>query len=83
DAAKRGEALSKKNLAAVDAEGNEQLSSLVRQATALSKLTDMGNFDQNSGTFVGGTHQAAKRLVWPFAKEAGKLSALAGGGAVA
>ena len=43
----------------------------------------MGNFDQNSGTFVGGTHQAAKRLVWPFAKEAGKLSALAGGGAVA
>ncbi|MFX9457995.1 hypothetical protein ABTO37_19635, partial [Acinetobacter baumannii] len=57
DAAKRGEALSKKNLAAVDAEGNEQLSSLVRQATALSKLTDIGNFDQNSGTFVGGTHQ--------------------------
>lgn len=82
EAARRGEVLSKRDLAAVDAEGNDGLSSLVRQSTALSKLTDIGNFDQNSGTFVGGTHQTAKKLVWPFAKEVGKLGALAGAGAI-
>lgn len=78
DAAKRGDVLSKKDLAAVDAEGNDQLSSLVRQSTALSKLTGLGNFDEASGTFVGGTHQTVKKLIWPFAKEVGKLGAVAG-----
>jgi len=59
-AAKSGEALTDKQTAAVDAEGNDQLSSLVRQATALSKLTDMGNFDSGEGRFAGGASEFAR-----------------------
>lgn len=61
DAAKRGDKLSQRDLAAVDAEGNEQLSSLVRQATALSKLVDMGNYDSGEGRFAGGGSEFARK----------------------
>ncbi|RTE88032.1 MULTISPECIES: hypothetical protein [Bradyrhizobium] len=82
EAVKRGDVLSDRDLAAIDAEGNGPLSSLVRQATALSKLTDMGNYDESAGTFVGGTHQTAKKLISPFAKRVGELGAFAGAGAI-
>jgi hypothetical protein len=60
-AAKRGDALSNKQIASVDAEGNDQLSSLVRQATALSKLTDLGNYDSSEGRFAGGASEFARK----------------------
>ncbi|MBR1169144.1 hypothetical protein [Bradyrhizobium liaoningense] len=82
EAARRGDPLSKRDLAAIDAEGNEQLSSLARQTTALSKLTGMGKYDESAGTFIGGTHQTAKKLITPFAKRVGELGAFAGAGAM-
>jgi len=82
EAARRGATLSKRDIAAIDAENNDQLSSLVRQATALSKLKDMGNYDESAGTFVGGTHQTAKKFIGPLAKRVGELGTFAGAGAV-
>jgi hypothetical protein len=64
-----GEALSTKELAAIDAEGNESLSSLARQSSALSQLTDKGSYDSSSERFAGGLGEKIRRLAkaHPFA----------------
>ncbi len=59
--AKSGDAISERDLKAVDAEGNPQLSDLVRQASALQKLTTNGNFDKSEGRFAGGLSEFARR----------------------
>uniref|UniRef100_E6VL34 Uncharacterized protein n=1 Tax=Rhodopseudomonas palustris (strain DX-1) TaxID=652103 RepID=E6VL34_RHOPX len=59
--AKSGDAISERDLKAVDAEGNPQLSDLVRQASALQKLTANGNFDKSEGRFAGGLSEFARR----------------------
>lgn len=70
--AKRGDVLNDKELAAIDAEGNDTLSSLVRQSSALTKLTQRGNFDQQSERFAGGVSEMVR-------SNAGKLAVAAGG----
>lgn len=59
--AKSGDPISERDLKAVDAEGNSQLSDLVRQASALQKLTANGNFDKSEGRFAGGLSEFARR----------------------
>lgn len=70
--AKRGDVLNTKELAAIDAEGNDMLSSLVRQSSALTKLTQRGNFDSGSERFAGGVSEMVR-------SNAGKLAVAAGG----
>jgi hypothetical protein len=60
---KSGDALTAKELSAIDAEGNDTLSSLARQATALRKLTDHGTYDESQERFAGGAGEAIRRLV--------------------
>jgi hypothetical protein len=64
-----GEALSTKELAAIDAEGNESLSSLARQSSSLAQLTDKGSYDSSSERFAGGVGEKIRRLAkaHPFA----------------
>jgi hypothetical protein len=64
-----GEALSTKELAAIDAEGNESLSSLARQSSSLAQLTDKGSYDPSSERFAGGVGEKIRRLAkaHPFA----------------
>jgi hypothetical protein len=59
--AKSGEAITQKDLAAVDAEGDTTVSSLVRQAAALNKLSKIGNYDAGEGRFAGGAAEFARK----------------------
>lgn len=54
DRAKRGEALDQSDLEAIDAQGDQSISSLARQVTVLNKLTGKGNFDTKNERFAGG-----------------------------
>lgn len=76
--AKSGDAISERDLKAVDAEGNPQLSGLVRQASALQKLTKYGTFNEAEGRFSGGGHQIVRKAAWPLVRDATKLGAVAG-----
>jgi len=83
DSAKRGEALSKRDLAAIDAEGNEALSSLARQATALSKLSASGRW--TGDRFAGGVSEFVRSHAFGLGKLVGGVGALsnaAGHGAI-
>lgn len=62
NAAKRGEALSEKQLAAIDAEGNDTLSSLVRQSSSLAHLIENGSYDESSGRFAGGVGEKLRQV---------------------
>lgn len=74
--ARAGEALSQRELQAIDAEGNAQLSDLVRQQSSLRQMTERGNFDSASERWAGGAGEFARR-------HAGKaLTALSGLGAI-
>ena len=74
--AKKGEGLTEKDIAAIDREGNDSLSSLARQITHYDTLTSKGSFDTASERFAGGVGEFARR-------HAGKaLSSLAGVGAL-
>ncbi|WP_047308402.1 hypothetical protein [Rhodopseudomonas palustris] len=76
--AKSGDAISERDLKAVDAAGNPQLSDLVRQASALQKLTKYGTFNEAEGRFSGGGHQIVRKAAWPLVRDATKLGAVAG-----
>jgi hypothetical protein len=59
--AKDGNVLTDRELTSIDAEGNETLSSLVRQASALEKLKSKGNFDTSEKRFAGGASEVARK----------------------
>lgn len=63
--AKDGTHLTEAQLAAVDAEGNDQLSSLVRQATALNKVIGLGDYNTSEGRFAGGMSEFARKWTRP------------------
>jgi hypothetical protein len=74
--AKKGEGLTEKDIAAIDREGNDTLSSLARQITHYDTLTSKGSYDTTNERFAGGVGEFARR-------HAGKaLSTLAGVGAL-
>lgn len=80
---KSGEALSQRELNSIDAEGNDTLSSLARQATALSKLTDQGRFSNDR--FAGGASEFVRAHAFGLGKLVGGVGALshaAGQGAI-
>jgi hypothetical protein len=70
--ARDGAVLTKNELKAIDAEGNDTLSSLVRQSSALSKLTERGSFNDQNGRFAGGASEIVRN-------NAGKLASIGGG----
>lgn len=70
--AKSGEGLTEKDIAAIDREGNDSLSSLARQITHYDTLTSKGSYDATNERFAGGVGEFARR-------HAGKaLTSLAG-----
>jgi hypothetical protein len=56
-----GEVLNSREMKAIDAEGNDTLSSLVRQQAALVKMTKRGNFDTTGERWAGGAGETARK----------------------
>jgi hypothetical protein len=74
--AKAGEALSARELDAIDAEGNANLSSLARELTSLRTMRERGSWNAEDQRWAGGLGEVARN-------HAGKaLTALSGVGAI-
>lgn len=74
--AQKGDFLTKRELDVIDAEGNSDLSSLVRQQNALSKLTKNGSFNTSTERFAGGLGEVVRNHAGKLAIGAGGASAL-------
>jgi hypothetical protein len=59
--AQSGEVLNSREMSAIDAEGNDALSSLVRQQAALAKMTKRGNFDTSGERWAAGASETARK----------------------
>jgi hypothetical protein len=74
--AKAGEALSARELDAIDAEGNANLSSLARELTSLRTMRERGSWNEDAQRWAGGVGEMARN-------HAGKaITALSGLGAL-